>query len=107
MGIRTKYFIELRDISGFRLTCQNCKSSVSLPMKDQVTSNLLRACPQCQHVWTFDKQTGSPVGEQQIIAYVKATMELAAVIGDTGGSFMLELETDGTPELGQSTKRWL
>ena|ERR1035438_8566895 len=106
MAIQTKHYIELKDIVGFRLTCQQCKSSMSVLMKDQIASNVLRACPQCQHAWTFDQQTDS-FPESRILEYVKATMELAAVIGDSGGSFLLEIEADITPTAGQSTKRWI
>ena len=113
MTSQTKHFIELSDIVGFRIECENerCRASVCIGMDKALRTSSLRACPYCNEPWaqlpegsniepTIQKFVDGMVSFQDILRRRKE------ILGDKGFSIMLEIKPDKpiTPSTSQKSE---
>jgi hypothetical protein len=102
MTSQTKYYIELSDILAVRCECKRCGATVSLPIVEDVRTNRLYGCPNCNEPWTVFQQgqAGQSIDPSlraflnTLSSFKDVLQRTQQLLGDGGFVFSLEVRKE-------------
>jgi hypothetical protein len=97
MAIQSEHHIELNDIVGLRIICEQCQCSLTCVITGRIVTKVLQGCAQCSRTWKSDDGSGAATSmEPAISSFVNALLSLKNALANrvTGDACSIELQVD-------------
>jgi len=95
MTTETRQFIEVSDIVGIELYCDNCKATLSFPIAG-AKEREVSVCPSCKQRWFPVPEKDNPIAPEMLVVEIIKVLRSAGIRKDLHAH--CRLQVSGLPQ---------